>query len=60
MAAEKINKRVNSYAKLQQIHHQDLLFADFMITDITSGLKISLFAAIVPRTIYPLYGICNP
>jgi len=34
----------------------DLLFAHFIIADITSGLKNCLFAEIVPRTIYPLYG----
>jgi len=56
-ATEKIDKRVYSYAKLQQIHLQDLLFADFIIADITSGLKICLFAEIAPCTIYPLYDI---
>ena len=35
----------------------DLLFAHFIIADITSGLKNCLFAEIVPHTIYPLYGI---
>ena len=35
----------------------DLLFAHFIIADITSGLKNCLFAEIAPRTIYPLYGI---
>ena len=48
--------QLSSYAKLQQIHHQDLLFADFIIADITSGLKICLFAEIAPHTIYLLYG----
>jgi len=48
---------VLSYAKLQQIHHQDLLFADFIIADITSGLKICLFAEIAPPTIYPLWVV---
>ena len=55
--AEKIDKRVYSYAKLQKIHYQDLLFADFIIADITSGLKICLFAEIAPHTIYPLCGM---
>jgi len=38
-----IYNKVHSYTKLQQIHHQDLLFADFIIADITSVLKICLF-----------------
>ena len=32
-------------------------FADFIIADITAGLKNCMFAEIVPRTFYPLYGI---
>ena len=35
----------------------DLLFAHFIIADITSGLNNSLFAEFAPRTIYLLYGI---
>ena len=46
-------KRISSYAKSQQI---DLLFAHFIIADITSRLKNCLFTEIAPRTIYPLYG----
>ena len=34
-----------------------LLLAHFIIADITSELKICLFAEIIPHTIYPLYGI---
>ena len=35
----------------------DSLFAHFIITDITSGLKNCLFAEIAPHTIYLLYGM---
>ena len=36
---------------------EDVHFADFIIADITAGLKNCMFAEIVPRTFYPLYGI---
>ena len=32
-------------------------FADFIITNITAGLKNCMFTEIAPRTFYPLYGI---
>ena len=32
-------------------------FADIVITDITAGQINHYFAEIVPRTVYPLYGI---
>jgi len=54
VASRRSTKRIRSYAKSLQI---DLLFAHFIIADITSGLKNGLFAEIAPRTIYPLYGI---
>jgi len=55
--SRQLRRSIKGYAKLQQIHHQDLLFADFIIADITSGLKFCLLAEIAPCTIYPLYGI---
>ena len=36
---------------------EDVHFADFIIADITAGLKNCMFAEIAPRTFYPLYGI---
>ena len=36
---------------------EDVHFADFIIADITAGLKNCIFAEIAPRTFYPLYGI---
>ena len=39
--------------------YEDLHFADFIIADITAGLKNCMFAEIAPRTFYPLYGILH-
>ena len=36
---------------------EDVHFADFIIADITAGLKNCMFAEIAPHTFYPLYGI---
>ena len=38
---------------------EDVHFADFIIADITAGLKNRMFAEIVPRTFHPLYGIAQ-
>jgi len=44
------------YTKSQQIDYKHLLFAHFIIADITFKLKNCTFAEIVPHTFYPLYG----
>ena len=36
---------------------EDLHFADFIIADITAGLKNCMFAEIAPHRKNPLYGI---
>jgi len=45
-----VTKRYVSFVKSLQLDHKDLLFEDFIITDINSGLKDCIFAEILPHT----------
>jgi len=54
---ESQNTKLKPLQLLLQIDHKDLLFADFIVADITSGLKNWIFTEFVPCTIYPFYGI---